>query len=369
MKSTRFALLKCLQIHGEQTLDDLETQLSELKRDKIYSNLQAAKSDQFVSARPDVVTRRPAYKLTEKGKEWLAGKGISTVDDVQATPNTDTSTPISSEPDVPALTAAPESEVPVIGINIVGPVGIGKTLVASMIDQMLSAHDVQVEFESEDEANEARTQPYGELNPISGKVRIQVEHDSHPVCCGAARVIATTAAEVSGEYRAQLDELTAQNRLLTAENSALRQHSVMLGEISNVVERFDKLGDDTTLGVVTTMAQMIDSLQDSVNESIDTVRRQAEQASKDKARIAVLESNGDLLTEAAKVSAPVVIAAGKPPFYVSIGRDTGPQIHKEIGPATRRMKSIVRRGDKVGLVLVPILKAVPGVELVEVKAA
>lgn len=424
MKSIRYALLKCLKDHGEQTMDDLELQLVDFQKNKIYSNLQAAKSEQLVSMRPDDVTRRPAYKITAKGKAWLSEKGeTKAADDPEA--SNDELAPanqsvIAVEPVKDSLTT--DAGVPVITVTIAGPVGTGKTAIARELDKALANVGTTARFDDEAECMEARHLALGNLNPISAQVVIAIEN-GHPPCCGAARVMATTAAEVSGEYRAQMGLLTEQNRLLSAENSALRAHSLMLGQIAEVSEQYQQLGDATTLDVVTAMVSRITDLESAVDLSQQTIHQQELEAEQNKERIATLEVNGDLLANpiesdelagwrelaslhgcANPESLGIVVkvrtremdrlkventalktlneampgfgaayeanrADKKPPFYVSIGRDTGPQIHKDIEVAIRRMKSIVRRGDEAALVLVPILKAIKGVEVVEVKSA
>lgn len=413
MKSIRFLILSCLGQHGELTMEDLELQIDGASRKQIYNNLQPAKSENLVSARKDDVTGQPAYRLTESGKAWLAGKGCDALPD-EAVQDT-------VEPEVKdSLTT--ETEAPVITITIAGPVGAGKTAIARAIDQVLTAGNALVRFEDEAECIEARTLALGEPNPITASILLRMEY-APPVCCGAAKVMATTAAELSGEYRAQLDTLTEQNRLLSAENSALRAHSLMLGQIAEVSEQYQQLGDATTLDVVAAMVSRITDLESAVDLSQQTIHQQELEAEQHKERIATLEVNGDLLANpiesdelagwrelaslhgcANPESLGIVVkvrtremdrlkventalktlneampgfgaayeanrADKKPPFYVSIGRDTGPQIHKDIEVAIRRMKSIVRRGDEAALVLVPILKAIKGVEVVEVKSA
>lgn len=428
MASIRFALLSCLNRHGQQTMDDLESQITDVPRKQIYNNLQPAKRENLISTDKDIVTGLPAYKITDAGKQWLAERGA------------DDSEPAQQGGDVESVTASEVTDsdiavktTPVIVVTIAGPVGVGKTAVAKSVDEVLSAYDVDVRFEDDSEAREARDLALGELNPVTATVLLRVETEL-PVCCGADNVMATTASEVTGEYRTQVQNLTNQNRLLTSENAALRSHSLMLGNIAELVSPFDQESGATTLGVVETMVQLIGDQKSELDLAQQLVHRQELEAEQYKERIATLESNGDLLAEterfpnyktladsmvgeldgwrglaslhgcsspetlgdilkqrtdemkrlraentALKIlneampgfgAAHEAIKADKnPPFYVSVGRNTGPQIHKDIEVATRRMKSIVRRGDPAGLVLVPILKAIKGVEIVEVKSA
>lgn len=71
MKSIRKDLFSCLNKHGEQTMDELETRLPGYSRSQISNNINAARNEELIGRDKDVVTGQPAYKLTATGKKRL----------------------------------------------------------------------------------------------------------------------------------------------------------------------------------------------------------------------------------------------------------------------------------------------------------
>lgn len=172
-------------------------------------------------------------------------------------------------------------------------------------------------------------------------------------CCNAAKVMAITAQEVGGELREQL-RLAEQQR--DAHFSALEDCQEQLKEAAAWVAQHRAEAEEATQALELGTEAAREAIQ-RLEDKVAALKQEMEfaWATCDHHEVTIHDLQAKLT------------AANTFPFYVSIGRDKGPQIHKDFALAHRRARSLVRNGDKAGLVLVPLGKFVQGAEWQEVR--